>query len=280
MPRDYGRIRTDMWADDHWRTLTPGAQWLYEYLLTSPTLNHVGVADWRPTRIAALARGLTADMVRKYADELGRERFVAHDDETEEILVRSFLRHDGLLLNPNMWKSIGTAFADVYSKPLRAVIVAEALRLSEEGANGLETSKGGKVYPWQSKHLRTLLHTPMDTPPETPSDTPSSEVVHTGSPPTPTPTPTPTEEASLPQEARRKETALPKDWAPTAEHIRRAKESGIDLMDQVENFRLHAETHDRRAANWNGAFTTWLKKSKPAPVEAAPRKRRIFKADE
>lgn len=67
---------------------------------------------------------------------------------------------------------------------------------------------------------------------------------------------------------------LPASWAPTAEHIARAKDLGVDVIDEAENFRLHAETHDRRAANWNGAFTTWLKKSKQfatagggAPVE-------------
>lgn len=88
----------------------------------------------------------------------------------------------------------------------------------------------------------------------------------------------PLKEASLPGEAKRKETRLPKDWAPTAEHIKRAKEKNLDLADEVENFRLHAETHDRHAASWNGAFTTWLKKAKPRNV--TPMKRGIPQNDE
>ena len=52
MGRDRANIRTDMWGDDDWRGLTPGAQWLYEYLLTSPTLIYAGVADWRQVRVA------------------------------------------------------------------------------------------------------------------------------------------------------------------------------------------------------------------------------------
>lgn len=263
MARDYAQIRSDIWADDHWRTLTPGAQWLYTHLLTSPKLTHAGVTDWRPGRIAKLARTLSADGVRKYADELMRERFVLTDDETEEIVVRSFIRHDGVLLNPNLWKSLGSAFADIYSAPIKAMVAHEVLRLRDEHPEGISTPKGRTVNPWSSHHLQTLLKSGSDRGSDTPIYTPSPMGSDTGSPPTPLPTPTP--EASLPtSEARKKETKLPNDWAPTSDHIKRAKDLGVDVLDAAENFRLHAETHDRRAASWNGAFTTWLKKTPPA----------------
>lgn len=38
-------------------------------------------------------------------------------------------------------------------------------------------------------------------------------------------------------------------------------------MAEADSFRLHAETHDRHAANWNAAFTTWLKKAKPSATQ-------------
>lgn len=71
---------------------------------------------------------------------------------------------------------------------------------------------------------------------------------------------------SRPEEAkasssRRRETRLPDDWAPTAAHYGKAREKGLDVASQAENFRLHAQTHDRRAVNWNAAFTMWLKKA-------------------
>lgn len=68
---------------------------------------------------------------------------------------------------------------------------------------------------------------------------------------------------------KKPELPLPESWAPTAEHVKRARERGVDLVAEVENFRLHAETHDRRAANWNGAFTMWLNRSRPVAVVAA-----------
>lgn len=270
MARDRANIRTDMWADADWRDLTPGAQWLYEYLLTSPSTSYVGVVDWRPVRIAKMARSLTAEGVMKYAAELEqhRNRFVVTDDETEEILVRSFLRHDGLLLNPNLWKSIGLSFTEVASPKIREAIAREVGRLRDQHPEGIPTARGGAVNPWASMHLRTLVQTPYDTgspstPTDTPSPTPSDRGSDRGSP-TATATST-TTEASLPaSEPKRKEHRLPKDWAPTAEHIARAKAMGVDVINEAENFRLHAETHDRHAANWNGAFTTWLKKARPS----------------
>ena len=270
MPRDHARIRTDMWADDHWRGLSPGAQWLYLLVLSSPSLNHAGVADWRPSRIAKLARTLTADAVRKYADELARERFIITDDETEEMLVRSFLRHDGVLVNPNLWKSVGTAFADVYSPALKAAVATECAKLRAEFPDGFPTARGdGRVNPWTSKHLQTLLKSGSDTPSDRGSDTPSTQgVTAPPAPPpglsTPTPTPRNASHSSARAKSKSREVQLSKGWAPTAEHIERARVLGVDVVSEAENFRLHAEAHERRAVNWNAAFTMWLKKAKPS----------------
>lgn len=81
-------------------------------------------------------------------------------------------------------------------------------------------------------------------------------------------------------EAKLKETRLPKDWTPTTTHFELAKGMRVDLQQQVEAFRLHAETHDRHAARWNAAFTTWLKKSKPGvrtPVAVTPQNEWMFR---
>lgn len=59
----------------------------------------------------------------------------------------------------------------------------------------------------------------------------------------------------------KKATSLPSEWAPTPEHAKRASELRLNLTREVEAFRAHAETHDRRAVSWNGAFATWLLKS-------------------
>lgn len=264
MPRDRANLRIDIWGDQDWRDLSLGAQWLYEYLLTSPKLLYVGVADWRPGRISKLVSGVSASDVERFGAELETARFAVIDTETDEIQIRSFLRHDGILQNPNMWKSIGLDFTAVSSKVLMASIAHEVRRLRDENPEGFKRAKdekGPPINPWQSPHLRTLLDSPSDTPTRTPCETPSYTGSDSGSP-TSTATSTATE-ASLPAgDERIKETRLPKDWAPTVSHMELAKNRGVDIIAEADNFRLHAETHDRHAARWNAAFTTWLKKAK------------------
>lgn len=130
MARTHAAIRLDIWGDDDWRTLSIPAQHLYLLLLTSPTLTYAGVADWRPARLAGLSALATAAEVTAAADELEAALFVIRDDETEEILVRSFLKHDGLMEKPNVAKAMVTAYGKTISATLRGVIVYQLRRLA------------------------------------------------------------------------------------------------------------------------------------------------------
>ncbi len=129
MAREHAQIRLDMWGDDDFRDLTPAAQHLYMVLLTEPSLTYAGVADWRPARIASKAKDWTPAEVNAAATELAEGLFIVVDESTEEVLVRSFIKHDGLMKNPRMAVSMMTAYAGVASKALRGVIVHEVAKL-------------------------------------------------------------------------------------------------------------------------------------------------------
>lgn len=131
MAREHAAIRLDMWGDDDWRGLTRPAQHLYMHLLSSPSLTYAGAADWRPARLAGVSRGTTAADVREAAAELSGALFVVYDDDTEEILIRSFLKYDGLLHKPNVAKAMVTAFGKVVSPTLRGVVVHELSKLHD-----------------------------------------------------------------------------------------------------------------------------------------------------
>ncbi|WP_052590839.1 hypothetical protein [Luteipulveratus mongoliensis] len=133
MASDHARIRRDIWGDDDWRDLTSPAQWLYLHLLSSPALTFCGTTDWRPSRIAAATAELQATDVETFAEELTRERFILADAESEEVLIRSWIKHDGLLRSPNMSKRLVKDHARVASKVLRAVIVDQLKGLHEKG---------------------------------------------------------------------------------------------------------------------------------------------------
>lgn len=262
MARDRANINTAIWTSEEFRDLPGDQQLLYFILTTHPRLSYVGVVDWREARLAAMTADATPESVRKAAEGLQAARFVFIEDDTEEILVRSFMRHDGLLKQPKLSISMVNAYADIASKRLREVVAFELQRLHQDypdwaafrqekvmalvrgkGTDMSEFTQGVTLKPDQANPLHTSTSTATTT------------------------------EALLPAEDEPKKPSIriPKDWAPTASHIQRGREKRIDVLTQAEHFKNHAETHDRRAANWNAAFTTWLMKSKPEePQTTAP----------
>lgn len=132
MARDRANINTNIWTDQDWRNL-PGAQQLLYLLLTShPTLSYAGVVDWREARLAAMTADSTPESIRAAAEGLQAERFVFIDDDTEEILVRSFLRHDGLLKQPKLSVSMVNAYGAIASARIREVVTLELQKLHVE----------------------------------------------------------------------------------------------------------------------------------------------------
>ena len=131
MARTYAQVRVSVWQDDDFRDLPIEAQHLYFLLLTAPTMNLAGVSDWRPERIASLAHGWTSAAVRKAARILEQRRYILTDDSTEEVLVRTLVKHDGILRNPKLATGMVSAWTGTFSKRLRAAIANEVQKLSE-----------------------------------------------------------------------------------------------------------------------------------------------------
>lgn len=128
MARDHARIKTSRQRDPDWRGLSVNAQWAYDAITTSEGLSYVGVVDYRPGRIAALAKGQTAKKVEAAVKELEAERFVVVDYQTEELLIRTYVRHDGVLARINMGKAMGRSLAKVVSLDVREAILVELAR--------------------------------------------------------------------------------------------------------------------------------------------------------
>lgn len=270
MAREHANVRLDIWGDGDWRELSFGAQWLYKMLLTHPKTNRAGVSDWRPNRLARLAKGLTPEVIESLAGELVEGYFLVVDDDTEEVAIRSYVKHDGVMKQPNMAVTMANDWAGVSSARIRAVIAFEVQKLRRESPDlpGWKSEK--KLATILSAEGLNIKNDPSVKASVDPSVDPSvmgeadpSVEGHTTSTTTST-----TTEASLPVgEKKLKETRLPADWVPTKSHYDLARERNVDIAEQVEAFRLHAETHDRHAARWNAAFTTWLKKSRPKPQQ-------------
>lgn len=60
-------------------------------------------------------------------------------------------------------------------------------------------------------------------------------------------------------------TPIPDDWQPHDLHREQARAKGLDVESEAESFRNHAESVDRRLADWNAGFRNWLKKAQARP---------------
>ena len=262
MAREFAKIKSAIWQDDDFRGLPPLAQHLYFVILTDPELSYCGIADWRPRRMLPKSQGWTLDELYGAAEILAQELLLIVDEDTEEVLVRSFLRHDGVMQHNKLCVSAMRSFAAVASNTLRGVIVHELNRLKEENPDWPSWDRQPVIEVLKRNALAPEL-APNLAPRSAPdvAATPGAGLASALQQQQQQQPTTATTPKGVSAETESNAVTLPADWMPTKAHAERAKETGLNLMSQAEDFRLHAETHNRKAVNWNSAFTTWLKKS-------------------
>ncbi len=129
MARDHARILVSIWNDDDFRDLDVPGQHLYLLLATHPHLSYCGHMDWWPGRLAALTRGVDEEHVYGAVKTLIDAEFVLLDTQTSELLVRSYVRYDGVMDRPNMGKAMCTALGRVTSREVREAVERELGRL-------------------------------------------------------------------------------------------------------------------------------------------------------
>lgn len=129
MARDHARVLIRIWADEDWKALTSTEQWLYELLLSQEGINRAGLIDLHPRRWSQLASDMTIETIQKALRGLENARFVAVDTDTEEVLVRSFIRNDGVVRQPNVLKNALNSARQVQSRRLREILAEELRRM-------------------------------------------------------------------------------------------------------------------------------------------------------
>lgn len=128
MARDYARIMTAIWRNPEFRALDEAPQRAYLLLVTQPEISAVGVLALRLRRWADMAKDTTAESLSRSLKELESGRFIVVDWDSEELLIRSFIRWDGGYNNPKRRPVIVRDAADVVSQSIARSLVAEFQR--------------------------------------------------------------------------------------------------------------------------------------------------------
>lgn len=133
MAREYARFKTSIWSDPDFLALTSDAQLLYHLIVEQPELSLCGVIRPAFGRWSDFSSDMTLPKIKKAATALSEKSFILTDSAKDELLVRSFVRHDIILSSPNVIVGLSNAFASTHSEELRNVVIEELEKASDQG---------------------------------------------------------------------------------------------------------------------------------------------------
>ncbi len=143
MARDHGRVLCAIWRDRDFRQRSIAAQRLYMLLLSQANVNNAGVL---PLQVSKWAKGCDqtrSDDIQAALDELAEHRFVFYDEDTEEALIRSYMRNDGVMKHKYIWTNALRCAEHTESPVLREVLAEELLRTRRKDAEAVAATLMG-----------------------------------------------------------------------------------------------------------------------------------------
>lgn len=186
MSREHAALQHRIWRDQDFTRQDPDAILLYLFLLSQQDLSYAGSLHLRPRQWARSLPTLGEDRIRAAVDRLTANRYVLVDEDTEELLIRTFVRNDELWKMPRMLELAVKQAARIESDRLREAFGAELLRIApllkretdKQREHLAEVLAAAKEF--TGGVASTLLATPdpaLDPPPAaTPESTPAEGV--------------------------------------------------------------------------------------------------------
>lgn len=152
MPRRFAPLLTSIWNDPDFQTLTPMAQRMYLQVLSQKRLSLCGVVPYQARNWARGCTQLTEDDVEVHIQELIDRGYVWVDRDTEELVVRTMIKHDpprGSRTIAGMWND----WKEIDSPHIRHRVI-----------HSLPTEIWCHEYVEPPEDAKPLRNTPLDTP--------------------------------------------------------------------------------------------------------------------
>ena len=130
----YVRVMRSIWTDADWLELPSRSKMVYLQLISQANISKAGVLPTVPRRWASMYPDLDVEDILAAIDDLVRSGFVLVDEETEELLVRTYMRYDEMYAQPNGRKAISAAIDEIVSQALRNAVEEELADLTAKGS--------------------------------------------------------------------------------------------------------------------------------------------------
>ena len=278
---EYGKIFKRVWGDADFKALTCQQQLLYLKLVSQTDISLAGVLTLATIRWAGQTAGVTDKDIARTLAELEAARFIVCDRETQEVLVRSYVRNDLGWRSSKTMKAVKAAVGRILSPRLRGVISAELLKVDTSGLSDRK-SETYELSPREyiDSVIRDLVDenppvdTPCDTPSDTPCDTPSDGVSRSGPLTHALANANANANANAPARERTTTRAhqLPDDWQPKPETVAAmsAAMPGVDFRLEHAKFRDHYKSNGKAMKDWDATWRNWMRRVKEfAPTSRA-----------
>lgn len=164
MANSVGLVQSAIWMSDEFCGLSGDAQRLYLFLISQDDVSLCGVLALRANRWAASAADWNAQRVRKSLAELERARFVVVDHDTEEVLIRTYVRHSGALRLPNVVVGVMKQFALIRSHVLRRAVLETLPDDVMERTEKAKPSKWTAAFESEWKRFQEASENPSGNP--------------------------------------------------------------------------------------------------------------------
>lgn len=158
MARSYANIVTAIWRDREFRTLPAAAQRTYLMLVTQPDISPCGILAMTLKRWSQNAADTPIESLSNDIAMLCAKRFLVVDDDTEEVLIRTFVKWDGGYKVPNRIKAILKSAAAIQSPALAQVVASELDKL------GIDANPSGMASESLSEPIDDAISNPSTNP--------------------------------------------------------------------------------------------------------------------
>ncbi|QBG78460.1 helix-turn-helix DNA binding protein [Gordonia phage Walrus] len=129
MANSGGFIDESIWRDRDFRALPRTAQATFAQLLSQKELDRAGLLPLQPTKWVKGCDAMTLDDLTADLKALEDARFIIVDEETDELLVRSYMRRSNVIKQPNLLKNALKCASMAASDRLRRELAVELRRL-------------------------------------------------------------------------------------------------------------------------------------------------------
>ncbi|RRQ26294.1 hypothetical protein DK926_18785 [Rhodococcus sp. Eu-32] len=158
MAREFGKLWFVMFQDDDFCAQPLLDKMVYVALLGLPSVNYAGLTPLSMKRLKKACAPATELEIKAALVRLERKRYVFTDSESEEQLIRTFIRNDEVWKQPNMMISALRSAGLVESRKLASVLSEELDRVDmPTSAKPLQQKKLDDAHSFAESRLNSLV---------------------------------------------------------------------------------------------------------------------------